>query len=98
MFSPRTVEVWFPLMRRTDNPIWQTRDNHPGLFGWARLKSGITREMALGELKQIAARLANQYPDSNSAVSVTVTPLLENQVGEYRPASYCCWELSFSFS
>jgi putative ABC transport system permease protein len=86
MFSPRTVEVWFPLMRRTDNPIWQTRDNHPGLFGWARLKSGITREMALGELKQIAARLANQYPDSNSAVSVTVTPLLENQVGEYRPA------------
>ncbi len=20
MFSPRTVEVWFPIMRRTDNP------------------------------------------------------------------------------
>jgi len=84
MFSPRTVDVWFPLMRRTDNPGWQTRDNHPGLFGWARLKNGVTQEKALSELKQIAARLAKQYPDSNSAVSVTVTPLLENQVSDYR--------------
>jgi putative ABC transport system permease protein len=84
MFSPRTVEVWFPVMRRTDHPAWQTRDNHPGLFGWARLKEGVTQEKALNELKQIAARLAQQYPDSNSAVSVTVTPLLENQVGDYR--------------
>jgi hypothetical protein len=38
MFSPRTVEVWFPLMRRSDNETWQMRDNHPGLTGWARLK------------------------------------------------------------
>jgi putative ABC transport system permease protein len=84
MFSPRTVDVWFPIMRRTDHPAWQTRDNHPGLFGWARLKKGVTQEKALNELKQIAARLANQYPDSNASVSVTVTPLLENQVGDYR--------------
>jgi putative ABC transport system permease protein len=34
MFSPRTVDVWFPLMRRTDSPEWQPRDNHPGLTGW----------------------------------------------------------------
>ena len=84
MSSPRTVEVWFPVMRRTDDLAWQTRDNHPGLFGWARLKNGVTMEKALAELKQIAARLSKQYPDSNASVSVTVTPLLENQVGEYR--------------
>jgi putative ABC transport system permease protein len=84
MFSPRTVDVWFPIMRRTDHPAWQTRDNHPGLFGWARLKQGVTQEKALNELKQIAARLAQQYPDSNADVSVTVTPLLENQVKDYR--------------
>ncbi len=35
-------------------------------------------------MKQIAARLSKQYPDSNAGVSVTVTPLLENQVGDYR--------------
>ena len=71
-------------MRRTDNPSWQTRDNHPGLFGWGRLKKGVTPEKALNEMKQIAARLSKQYPDSNAGVSVTVTPLLENQVGDYR--------------
>ena len=84
MFSPRTVEVWFPLMRRTDNESWQTRDNHPGLYGWGRLKDGVTPEKALADLKQIAARLSKQYPDSNGSVGVTVTRLLENQVGEYR--------------
>ncbi len=84
MFSPRTVEVWFPIMRRTASPNWQTRDNHPGLFAWGRLKEGVTQERALNDLKQIAARLSKQYPDSNAGVSVTVTPLLENQVGDYR--------------
>jgi putative ABC transport system permease protein len=84
MFSPRTVEVWFPLTRRTDNPGWQTRDNHPGLFGWARLKEGVTIEKALAEMKEIAARLSKQYPPSNTGVSVTVTRLLDNQVGDYR--------------
>ncbi len=84
MFSPRTAEVWFPIMRRTDDIAWQTRDNHPGLFGWARLKQGVTLETAQAELKQIAARLSKQYPDSNSNVGVNATPLLENQVGDYR--------------
>src|SRR4051812_6738451 len=84
MFSPRTVDVWFPLTRRTDDQMWQNRDNHPGLFGWARLKEGVTVDKALAEMKEIAARLSNQYPKSNTGVSVTITTLLENQVGDYR--------------
>jgi putative ABC transport system permease protein len=84
MFSPRTAEVWFPLTRRTDDAMWQSRDNHPGLFGWGRLKEGVTIEKALAEMKEIQARLSNQYPRSNAGVGVTVTALLENQVGEYR--------------
>src|SRR5256714_7613747 len=84
MFSPRTVAVWFPLTRRTDDQMWQNRDNHPGIFGWARLKPGVTVDKALAEIKEIAARLAQQYPRSNKCVSVTITPLLENQVGDYR--------------
>ncbi|HEX8490475.1 MAG TPA: ABC transporter permease, partial [Chthoniobacterales bacterium] len=84
MFSPRTAEVWFPLTRRTDDQTWQSRDNHPGLFGWGRLKPDVTIEKALAEMKELAARLAKQYPDSNTGISVTVTPLLENQVGDYR--------------
>jgi predicted permease len=84
MFSPRTAEVWFPLTRRTADAVWQSRDNHPGLFGWARLKDGVTIEKATAQLKEIAARLAVQYPKSNTGVSVTVTTLLENQVSDYR--------------
>src|SRR2546421_9788736 len=84
MFSPRTAEVWFPLTRRTDDQMWHNRDNYPGLFGWARLKEGVTTEKALAQMKEIAARLSQQYPKSNTGVSVTVTPFLENQVGDYR--------------
>ena len=84
MFSPRTVEVWFPLTRRTNQEMWQSRDNHPGLFGWARLKEGVTVEKAQAQLKELQARLAQQYPKSNTGVSATVTPFLENQVGDYR--------------
>ena len=82
MFSPRTAEVWFPLTRRTDDAVWQSRDNHPGLFGWARLKEGVTIDKALAQMKEIAARLSTQYPKSNTGVSVTMTTLLQNQVGE----------------
>ncbi|HVF70377.1 MAG TPA: ABC transporter permease [Chthoniobacterales bacterium] len=84
MFSPRTVDVWFPLTRRTDDQMWHARDNHPGLYGWGRLKDGVTAEQALAQMKEIAGRLAVQYPQSNTGISVTVTPLLENQVGDYR--------------
>ncbi|HMJ05783.1 MAG TPA: ABC transporter permease [Chthoniobacterales bacterium] len=84
MFSPRHADVWFPVMRRTDNTAWQTRDNHPGLFGWARLKPGVSLEKARAELEGIAARLSRLYPDSNMGVGITLTRLLENQVGDYR--------------
>ena len=86
MYSPRTVEVWFPLMRRTDNAMWQSRDNHPGIYGWGRLKRGVSLETAQAEMTTIAQRLQTQFPQTNSKVGVTVTQFLENQVGEYRSA------------
>ena len=84
MFSPRTVDVWFPLMQRATDSLWTVRENHPGLFGWGRLKKGVSLEEATAEMKAIAARLAQLYPPSNSKIGVNLTPLLENQVGEYR--------------
>jgi putative ABC transport system permease protein len=84
MLSPRTVQVWLPLMRRSAEMSWQTRDNHPGLFGWGRLKPGLTIEQAQSEMKLIAARLEKAYPPSNAKIGVKVTELLENQVGQYR--------------
>jgi len=88
MSSPRTVDVWFPLMRRASGPEWQDRRNHPGLFAWGRLKSGVPVEKAQAEMKGIAARLAQQYPESNSTIGANIQPLLEAQVGSYRSSLF----------
>jgi putative ABC transport system permease protein len=84
MFSPRTVDVWFPAMRRSDNPDWQARDNHPGLIGWGRLKAGVTLEAAQAEMTTIAKRLEQEHPKTNAGIGIKVQQFLENQVGEYR--------------
>jgi putative ABC transport system permease protein len=84
MFSPRTVDVWFPIMRRTDNVQWQDRENHMGLTGWGRLKPGVTIETAQAQLNMLAQRLQQEHPNSNADVGVKITKFLENQVGEYR--------------
>ena len=84
MFSPRAVDVWFPLVRRSDNEQWQDRENHPGLTGWARLKRGVSLEDAQAQLTTIAQRLAQQHPQSNAENGVIITEFIENQVGQYR--------------
>ncbi len=86
MFSPRTVEVWFPLTRRTDDQMWQSRGNHPGLYGWGRLKHGVSVEKAQAEMTTVAQRIEKENPVSNAKIGVKVTQFLENQVGDYRSA------------
>ena len=82
MSSPREVDVWLPIMHRS--PAWQNRAWHPMMFGWGRLKAGVTVEQARAEMKAIAARLEKQYPETNAGQTAVVTPLLESLVGEYR--------------
>ncbi|CAA9216661.1 MAG: Acidobacterial duplicated orphan permease (function unknown) [uncultured Chthoniobacterales bacterium] len=84
MSSPQETDAWFPIMRRTSNPAWQNRANHPMMFAWGRLKPGVTVEQARAEMKTIAARLEQQYPDTNAGVTAVVKPLLDNLVGGYR--------------
>src|SRR5213595_113189 len=84
MDSPHNVDAWFAVMRRANLPGWQNRANHPGFFGWGRLKDGVTVEQARGEIKAIATRLEKLYPATNAGVSAEVRPLLENLLGNYR--------------
>ena len=63
---------------------WQNRAWHPMMFGWGRLKPGVTLQQARTEMKAIAARLEKQYPETNAGQTAVVTPLLENLVGDYR--------------
>ena len=49
-----------------------------------RLKPGVSPEQAQAEMKEIAARLAQTYPDTNSDVTATVVPLRDFWFGKLR--------------
>jgi len=82
--SPQDTDVWLSLMRRSNNPAWMNRVNHPMIYVWGKLKAGVTVDQARTEMKGIAARLEKAYPDTNGQETVVVKPLLENLVGKYR--------------
>ncbi|MBS1806991.1 MAG: ABC transporter permease [Acidobacteria bacterium] len=82
---PSRIEMWVPVGPLSDQRSWQQRGNHPGLYGVARLKPGITIEQARADMDNVAANLEKQYPDSNKGNRVTVKSLLENYVEDVRP-------------
>ena len=51
-----------------------------------RLKPGLSASQGEAEMKPIAARLAQQFPDTNNERGVAVIPLHEDVVGDVRPA------------
>jgi putative ABC transport system permease protein len=79
---PSRVEMWVPVGQLSAN--WKERGNHPGLYGIARLKDGVTVEQAQAEMSKLAGNLEKQYPDSNSGNGARVQSLLEVYVGNIR--------------
>src|SRR5437773_2384522 len=84
MTSPQDTDVWFSMMRRSNNTVWMSRMVHPMIYVWGKLKPGVTVEQTRTEMKGIAARLEKTYPDTNRGETAVVTPLLDNLVGKYR--------------
>jgi putative ABC transport system permease protein len=74
------VQLWRPLVF---GPQWQ----EPGSRGWdalvvvARLAPGATIASARTEMDAIAARLREQYPDSNAGLGVLTDSLTERVIG-----------------
>ena len=62
----------------------QCRGCH-SLFGIARLKDGVTFAEAFADIKGIAQRLTQQYPDSNRDQVAYMLPLTDVIVGDIRP-------------
>jgi putative ABC transport system permease protein len=62
------------------------RSWHPGIFPVGRLKPDVSIDQAREEMKLIGTRLAKQYPETNIALGVNVTPLHETIVKNARPA------------
>jgi len=85
--SLRQVDVFTSLWRLEDRYGGEkNRGNHPGIYAYGRLRSGVTVEQARADMKNIAARLDQLHPDTNGKDSVTVRPLLDAIVEDVRPS------------
>jgi putative ABC transport system permease protein len=82
---PGETDVWNP---QTTSSTSRTGHN---LFAVARLKQDVTLERARAELHTIAARLEQQYPESNKGRGVTAVPLQDELVGDVRLTLYLVW-------
>jgi putative ABC transport system permease protein len=80
------TDVFVPLGLKEATQMINSRDNHPGIYAYARLKPGVTFQQAETEMKEIARRLAQAYPKTNAGNSVTLIPLREFFVGDVRPS------------
>ncbi|MGA3201711.1 MAG: ABC transporter permease [Bryobacteraceae bacterium] len=78
---PSGAQVWAPL---AFTPFQQHDRGSHDLLGIAHLRAGVSREQAQAEMSAIAARLARQYPESNTGRDANVMPLLESVVGQER--------------
>jgi predicted permease len=78
---PSNAQLWVPL--DMDAKGLGTRGSH-----WAsaigRLKPGVAFGSAVADLKLIAQRLEQTYPDSNDKVGATAVPLHDDLVGNSR--------------
>ena len=86
VITPSKAEFWAPITPFSVDPSWQKRGNQPGLFGYGRLKGGVTLEQARADLRQIGERLQQQYPSECAETLPMATPLLETMVAGYRQA------------
>src|ERR1700730_15002995 len=81
-YPPQSV-MWSPL--GFDNETRSRRDFHR-LRVIGRLKDGVTVERARSEFQTIGSRLAAQYPAFDRDAGVVVNLLLDDLVGQIRPA------------
>ncbi|HKV13149.1 MAG TPA: ABC transporter permease [Thermoanaerobaculia bacterium] len=78
----RPAELYRPVAERYDDGERDSRH----LRALARLAPGTTIEGVQAELAAVAARLAREFPESNTNRGVRVVSLREDTVGPVRPA------------
>jgi len=76
---PDEADAWLPVSLGTK------RDNR-FLQVVARLRAGVTRAQANAEFATIAARLGQEFPQTNQGLSIDVVGLQQSIVGDVRPA------------
>jgi predicted permease len=78
------AELWVPL--GTFAAKYPGRGSHYGIVGVGRLKKGVTFEQSQVDVRGVAERLAQQYPDTNARQSASLQTLNERAFGKIFPA------------
>ncbi len=78
---PDYAESWIPLSRDSGE-MQRRRNRYFNVFGL--IKPGQTVATAQNELKAVAGRLAQQYPDTNKGITVALSPLRERMVRDVK--------------
>ena len=84
-YPGREFDLWVPL---TVNPADYENRLSRNYRSVARLKPGVSVEQARAEMRAIASRLGEQYPDSNAKYSVTVFQMLDDMVQPVRASLF----------
>jgi putative ABC transport system permease protein len=81
----RKTDLWAPLGGwLAPNSAWFDRGNHMGLVAIGKMKEGISASQGDIEMRQLAAQLANEYPDKNNGTSAYARSLQTMIVHEVR--------------
>jgi predicted permease len=83
IISPRPYDIYTPL---TFNDEQRADRRERYLVVVARLRPGVTTEQAHSEMKSVAGRLAEEYPDENAGRSAAVVPMDRMIMWESRTA------------
>ncbi|HJQ19495.1 MAG TPA: ABC transporter permease [Gemmatimonadaceae bacterium] len=75
------IDAWLPL--QVQLPPGQRGSHNYMVVG--RLKPGISREAATADMKAVAGRIAEEFPDAQEGRSAAVVPLRDTVVGQVRP-------------
>src|SRR5204863_3787336 len=80
----RNPDLLLPLSEIANEPGMRNRDNHQGFWAISRLKPGVTISQAMTDLNAIAIDLEKKYPQTNTGRRITMRPLFDTTVGDYR--------------
>ncbi|HEX8894605.1 MAG TPA: ABC transporter permease [Terriglobales bacterium] len=84
--SWRGFDAFTSLGRMEDELGGPTRrGEHPGIYAYGRLKSGVSVEQAQANMVEVATQLGKQYPKTNAGSGVTLKSLLDAVVEDSRP-------------
>jgi len=80
----RNKDVYVPI-GQWNEPIFRDRRACMGMDAIGRLKPGVTFEQAKTDLETLGRHLAEEYPEANKGIGVTLVPLKQDLVGDIQP-------------